>query len=162
MPRFLTATVAEADTPAEAQGNEIMLGEMRQAAALIVRSAGGEPYNVLVAVRDGAGGGYQYLLRHSSAPPMATPRPLRFLLVEPADRPPWLWPPDIRQRWSAAPGGFMRLPHLLLWRLRRGPIPPAGDPRWKKLVRRQYSIALKRRRPISSATFSCMCRRSRK
>ena len=116
------------DSPAQAQGNEIMLGEMRQAAALIVRRAGVEPYNFWVAVRDGAGGGYQYLLRHSGAPPAATPRQLRFLLVEPADRPPWFWPPDIRQRWSRAPGGFMTLPHLLLWRLRLGPIAPGGDP----------------------------------
>jgi len=114
------------DSPADAQGNRTGLGEMRQAVALIARDAAGRPYDFLTAVRDGSGGGYEYLVRHSENPPAATPNlPLQYLLVQPADRPPWLWPVGTRARWSVASGAFARLPHLLLWRLSSG----HGQPR---------------------------------
>jgi len=114
------------DSPADAQGNRTGLGEMRQAVALIARDAVGRPYDFLTAVRDGSGGGYEYLVRHSENPPAATPNlPLQYLLVQPADRPPWLWPVGTRARWSVASGAFARLPHLLLWRLSSG----HGQPR---------------------------------
>jgi len=115
------------DSPADAQGNRTGLGEMRQAVALIARDAAGRPYDFLTAVRDGSGGGYEYLVRHSENPPAATPNlPLQYLLVQPAGRPPWLWPAGTRARWSVASGAFARLPHLLLWRLSSGIGQPAA------------------------------------
>ena len=115
------------DSPADVQGNRTGLGEMRQAIALIPRDAAGRPYDFLTAVRDGSGGGYEYLARHSENPPAATPNlPLQYLLVQPADRPPWLWPAETRARWSVASGAFTRLPHLLLWHLSSGIGQPAA------------------------------------
>ena len=109
------------DSPADAQGNHTGFGEMRQAVALIGRDAAGHPYDFLTAVRDGSGGGYEYLVRHTENPPATAPNlPLQYLLVQPADRPPWLWPAGTRARWSGASGAFARLPHLLLWRLSSG------------------------------------------
>ena len=109
------------DSPADAQGNHTGFGEMRQAVALIARDAAGHPYDFLTAVRDGSGGGYEYLVRHTENPPATAPNlPLQYLLVQPADRPPWLWPAGTRARWSGASGAFARLPHLLLWRLSSG------------------------------------------
>lgn len=106
------------DSPAQVPGSQVTLGEMRGAASLIARSAAREPYSFLLAVRDGDGGGFAYLQRQASAPPAISLDPLQFLLVEPADRPPWLWPAATRRRWSESRGGFVWLPHLLLWRLR--------------------------------------------
>ncbi len=117
------------DSPAALPGNRLTLGEMRRAAELIARGAAGEPYSFLLAVRDGAGGGFAYLQGQSSAPPSTQLHPLQFLLVEPADRPPWLWPPATRLRWSQSAGGFMRLPHLMLWQL-HGATTGGGDPAW--------------------------------
>jgi len=109
------------DSPADAQGNHTGFGEMRQAVALIGRDAAGHPYDFLTAVRDGSGGGYEYLVRHTENPPATAPNlPLQYLLVQPADRPPWLWPAGTRARWSGASGAFARLLHLLLWRLSSG------------------------------------------
>ena len=115
------------DSPADAQGNRTGLGEMRQAIALIAHDAAGHPYDFLTAVRDGSGGGYEYLARHTENPPAAAPNlPLQYLLVQPADKPPWLWPAGTRARWSGASGAFARLPHLLLWRLSSGRGQPAA------------------------------------
>ncbi len=115
------------DSPADAQGNRTGLGEMRQAIALIPRDAAGRPYDFLTAVRDGSGGGYEYLVRHTEYPPATAPNlPLQYLLVQPADRPPWLWPAGTRARWSGASGAFARLPHLLLWSLSSGRGQPAA------------------------------------
>ncbi len=115
------------DSPADAQGNRTGLGEMRQAIALIPRAAAGRSYDFLTAVRDGSGGGYEYLVRHTENPPATAPNlPLQYLLVQPADRPPWLWPAGTRARWSGASGAFARLPHLLLWRLSSGRSQPAA------------------------------------
>ena len=114
------------DSPADTQGNHTGLGEMRQAVALIARDAAGRPYDFLTAVRDGSGGGYEYLARHTENLPATTPNlPLQYLLVQPDDRPPWLWPKGTRARWSGASGAFARLPHLLLWRLSSGRGQPA-------------------------------------
>jgi len=115
------------DSPADAQGNRTGLGEMRQAIALIAHDAAGHPYDFLTAVRDGSGGGYEYLVRHTEYPPATAPNlPLQYLLVQPADRPPWLWPAGTRARWSGASGAFARLPHLLLWSLSSGRGQPAA------------------------------------
>jgi len=121
------------DSPAETQGNRTGLGEMRRAIDLIARDAAGRPYDFLTAVRDGAGGGYQYLARHQENPPATVPNlPLQYLLAQPADRPPWLWPAGTRARWSGAAGVFARLPHLLLWRLWSGHgSPPAVISPWR-------------------------------
>lgn len=115
------------DSPAEAQGNRTGLGEMRQAITLVARDAAGHPYDFLTAVRDGSGGGYHYLARHGANPPATAPNlPLQYLLVQPTDRPPWLWPAGTRARWSGATGAFARLPHLLLWRLSSGRARPTA------------------------------------
>ena len=115
------------DRPAEAQGNRTVLGEMRQAIALIVRDAAGHPYDLLTAARDGVGGGYQYLAHRSANPPATVANlPLQYVLAQPADRPPWLWPAGTRTRWSGAAGAFARLPHLLLWRLSSGRARPTN------------------------------------
>lgn len=104
------------DTPAAAQGNEITLGEMRQAATLITRDARGQPYSFWLAVRDGANA-YLYVQRQKRNSPAGGPRPLRYLLVEPSDRPAWLWPAAIRNYWRLSHGAFALLPHVLVWRM---------------------------------------------
>ncbi len=117
------------DSIAETQGTALDLGEMRAATGLIEHSANGQPYSLLIAVRDGSGGGFQYLQRTAAHPPTGGLQKLQFLIVEPEDRPPWLWPAATRGRWAYTGGGFVRLPHLTLWRLRlRGPTPQDTGP----------------------------------
>ncbi len=124
-------TPDQMDSPAETQGSRVMLGEMRTAVGIIAWSAHGQPYSFLTAVRDGAGAGFQYLQRQADPPPAPRLEPLQFLLVEPADRPPWLWPAQTRGRWAYLSGGFIRLPHLLLWRLRAGALTDRDRGPWR-------------------------------